>query len=353
MSKKYFWLAVIFSLLIISFQDYLFIIQKPVPYKTEMMEAIDLSQKWKKIVNTEKAKLGLHPDSVFITSSGPKDLSIDIIGEEYTETTTTLGSLEAKEISNNPLFSALIVKLIHESEADTSLPVGILASGSFPALTLQTLASLQVMHRKAVIISSLGASSFGANQPGALWLDMEGWLQKYGGCRYRSDLITYGAEGDTAGGIIDEGKADFDSTLARNGRHCYFPPSVNQSIRTKCDLLLKNKIALLINIGGNQTALGYCSHAELIPNGLHKEIRSCPHTERGVISRISESGVPFIHLLNLKNLALKYSITDRDVTYQHPLFFESTIIRWRVAVAIVCLLLLLFLQYRFTKKRNS
>ena len=215
------------------------------------------------------------------------------------------------------------------------------------------MAALQVLNRKVVMISSLGASSYGANQPGALWLDMENWLIKKGGCKFSSNLITYGAEGDTAGGLSDEGKAAFDEALIRNGRRCYIPPTVDQSVKTKVDLLRQSDIGLLINIGGNQSALGYCSHAELIPNGLHKEIVTCSHKERGVISRISESGIPFIHLLNLKNLALKYAITDKNISTSHPLFFESKAIKLRIALAIMLILFLLFLHYRATTAKDQ
>jgi poly-gamma-glutamate system protein len=276
-----------------------------------------LASDWRRIVYQEKIKAGL-PGNV-----DQKTHENYIIGDEYTETTTTLGSLEAKELSNNELFPALMVKLIRDSHANPDKPVGIIASGSFPALFIETLAALQTMHRKTVIIYSLGASSFGANQPAALLPDIEGWIQKYGGCQYHADLITYGAEGDTAGGIIDEGKAALDSTLKRNGKTCYIPRTIEESVQHKCDLFLKKNIGLLINIGGNQTALGYCSHAELIPNGLHTEVVTCNHKERGVISRISERHIPYIHLLNIKNLAMQYSITDTKAPATHPLFYTK------------------------------
>ncbi len=314
MAKYYLWISGIASLIAILLGSSFFTRQVPVSYASEMKEAMNLASDWRKIVYREKVKAGL--------SNNSDQHENYIIGDEYTETTTTLGSLEAKELSNNELFPALIVKLIHESKADPDKPIGIVASGSFPALFIETLAALQTMNRKAVIIYSLGASSFGANQPAALLPDIEGWMQKYGGCRYSANLITYGAEGDTAGGLIEEGKAAFDSTLKRNGKTCFIPRTVDESIKYKCDLLLKNDIGLLINIGGNQTALGYCSHAELIPNGLHTEIVTCTHKERGVVSRISEKHIPFIHLLNIKNLAMQYAITDKKAPADHPLFYS-------------------------------
>ncbi len=311
-----------------------------------MMSAVKLSEQWKTIINNEKVKLGLPNSGSALSSDQIENRGDDILGEEYTSVTSTLGSLEAKELSNNPLFAAMIVRLIAESGIDTSKTIGVQASGSFPALTIQSLAALQVLNRKAVLISSLGASSYGANQPGALWIDMEGWLNKIGKCKYHSELITYGAEGDTAGGLTDEGKIAFDNALQRNGKTVFIPRNVEQSIEKKLKIFEISKIGLLINIGGNQSALGYCSHAEQLPNGLHKEIVTCSHKERGVISRVSENSIPFIHLLNLKNLAARYEITDRNVTFEHPLFFESEVVKWRVLMAISLILTLLTMHYR-------
>lgn len=317
MAKHYLWISGAAALIAIMLGSSFFTRQVPVSYTNDMKESMKLASEWRRIVYQQKLKVGLP------NNADQSNHENYIIGDEYTETTTTLGSLEAKELSNNELFPALMVKLIHESKADPDKPVGIIASGSFPALFIETLAALQTMNRKAVIIYSLGASSFGANQPAALLPDIEGWMRKYGGCRYSANLITYGAEGDTAGGLIEEGKAAFDSTLKRNGKTCYIPRTVDESIQRKCDLLLKNNIGLLINIGGNQTALGYCSHAELIPNGLHTEVVTCNHKERGVVSRISEKHIPYIHLLNIKNLAMQYAITDAKAPANHPLFYST------------------------------
>ena len=344
MAKYYLWVSGFAALLAIILGNFFFLQQVPVSYIHEMKESMRLASEWRRIVYQQKLKSGLPNNSTQINHENY------IIGDEYTETTTTLGSLEAKELSNNELFPALMIKLVHDSKADPEKPVGIIASGSFPALFIETLAALQTMHRKVVIIYSLGASSFGANQPAALLPDIEGWIQKYGGCQYHADLITYGAEGDTAGGLIDEGKAAFDSALRRNGKTCFFPRTIEESIQSKCDLFLKNNIGLLINIGGNQTALGYCSHAELIPNGLHTEIVTCNHPERGVVSRISEKHIPFIHLLNIKNLAMQYAITDTKAPADHPLYYTKRPNKILAGFAIIFIFAPVIIYYFKTKK---
>ena len=55
-------------------------------------------------------------------------------------------------------------------------------------------------------------------------------------------------------------------------------------------------------------AMGSCSHALNIPNGLNFTMKTCSDPDRGIISRISEKGIPFIQFLYLKELAVKYGM---------------------------------------------
>lgn len=351
MPNKFLYITAITACILLGFKDRLFIETVPLKYVNEMRQAEMLSEKWKSIIQNNKTRLKLETGNGYSVQKSNKDVNNSIIGEEYTQVTSTLGSLESKELSNNTLFSALIVRLVSEAGIDSSKTIGIIASGSFPALTVQTLAAVQTMYKKIYMISSLGSSSYGANQPGALWIDMEAWLRNSGGCLYQSAMITYGAEGDTAGGLLDEGKSVMDSSLSRNRRTVYVPSSPEQSLKVKYDSLINNNIGLLINIGGNQSALGYCSHAELIPNGLHTEKVTCTHEGKGLLFKISEKGIPFIHLLNLKNLAAQYGITGKQSTEKHPLYSTTIIIKWRVVIAIVITALLLFLHFRVKNPR--
>ncbi|MBI2417340.1 MAG: poly-gamma-glutamate system protein [Ignavibacteriales bacterium] len=351
MPNKILYITAITACIFLGFKDMLFIETVPLKHVNEMRQAERLSEKWKSIIQNNKTRLKLETGNGYSVQKNNADGNNSIIGEEYTPVTSTLGSLESKELSNNTLFSALIVRLVNEAGVDSAKTIGIIASGSFPALTLQTLAALQTMHKKIYMISSLGSSSYGANQPGALWIDMEAWLRNSGGCMYHSAMITYGAEGDTAGGLPYEGKVAMDSSLSRNRRTAFIPENAEHSLTVKYDSLIHKNLGLLINIGGNQSALGYCSHAELIPNGLHAEKVTCSHIGKGLLSKISEKGIPFIHLLNLKNLAAQYSITEKQSTENHPLYCTTRIIKWRVVIAIAITALLLFLHFRMKNPR--
>ena len=165
----------------------------------EMRNAVNLAENWfSDIESMKKQKM--------ITSDVKTNIKYSaLIGDEFTDITTTLGSLDAKEISTNPEFAALIVKYLTDLEIDSTKTVGLILSGSFPALAISSLAAIQSLNTKAVIFSSLGSSMYGANQHGATWVEIENYLRENGNLRYRSSIITLGAEDDNGGGLSEEG----------------------------------------------------------------------------------------------------------------------------------------------------
>ena len=62
-----------------------------------------------------------------------------LIGEEYTDITTTLGSIEAKRTAADPDMAALLVRMFSEAGLRSGDRVGAGFSGSFPSLNLAVL----------------------------------------------------------------------------------------------------------------------------------------------------------------------------------------------------------------------
>ncbi|MDO9257480.1 MAG: poly-gamma-glutamate system protein [Bacteroidales bacterium] len=300
-------LLIVFSVVLAGFviSDFGFTTTSKSEYTIEMSRAVDLTKKWFEIIKQQKEIRNIHSDAV---SNVPNNY---MLGDDYTTTTTTLGTLNAKEISTNPEFAALMVRLIRDAGIKEGDKVGVILSGSFPSLSISTLAALQTLKLDAVITSSLGASSYGANQEGASWLDMETWIIENGGLTYHSSMVSKGAENDFGLGLSDEGNILLEKTAQRNKRTLYSPLSLSQAISDRVNLFTSNKITLLINIGGNQAAMGRCTHSVSIPNGFNENIPLCDDKERGVIQEMNAVGIPFINLLNIKELAAGYNM---DIT---------------------------------------
>jgi poly-gamma-glutamate system protein len=315
-----------------------------------MAKASALASEWFDIISKVKKEKGLIP---------PKYGNLKypgLIGYEYSEITTTLGSLDAKFTANNPEFAALIVKFLDDAGIDSNSIVGVISSGSFPSLAISTLAALQIIRAKVILISSLGASSYGANDPLATWIDMENWLREKGGLNYRSSIVTLGAEDDSGLGLQEEGITLLEKAVQRCHVSLYKPKSFDESLNTKLKLLNSNKISLLINIGGSQVALGKCPHGIAIKNGFHKILNSCNDSDRGLIFRIAEKGIPVIHFLNIKSLAVEYGMPiapEQKFSKSDILYLEKTPMKFQIVICLAIIASSLFLGGKINKGKKK
>ena len=285
------------------------------------IRAVELTKKWFKIIENEKEKLG-------IKNNFPQLKYGALIGDEYTEFTTTLGSIEAKELSTNPNFAGVILEKLVSLDVGPDSKIGLTISGSFPSLAISVLAAAQVIGCKVVLISSVGASMFGANQLDATWLDYERWLREKGEMNYRSSIVTFGGEGDNGEGMLEEGRNAIIASARKNDIEFYQPKNLLESITHKTKILLEENINVFINIGGNQASVGNCLDNTKIPNGLLVKYLSCCHIERGIISRIGERNISTINILNIKNLYAKFglpTVVTNSSTIESHLFSKKRI----------------------------
>lgn len=314
----------------------------------QMSSSVKLAKNWLTIIENIKTKNEQKVNNKFL----------GLLGNEYSEITTTLGSLEAKKISLNPYFAALTVKFLNDAGIDTTKTVGIILSGSFPGIAISVLAALHTLGISTLIMSSLGASSYGANDPEATWIDIENWLNIYGGLKYKSIFVTLGAEGDTGGGLSDTGIEMMKTAIKRTNRKLYIPNSLKESIDKHIQVLNDNNVDLLINIGGTHASLGDCIHNTMIPNGYIPKLKTCKDSLKGIIYRFAEQGKPIIHFLNIKDLALKYKIPfeyNPEVEIVQSLSYDEkyNIIPIIIAIGLVTILLCsLFYKNKFTYLSN-
>lgn len=329
----------------------LFLIQSEQHPKSDVMKkSVELSAQWFEIIINEKEKQKIKSDVESVVHYK------ELLGDDFSEITTTLGSLESKELTTNPEFAAAITKLLLDLNIDEDSKVGVIMSASFPALAISTLASLQILGSDVVMFSSLGASTYGANQPMATWIDMENWLLQSGGLKYKSDIVSLGAENDNGDGLIEEGVSMLILAANRNNVELYLPHSIEESVNYKTEHLIKSNIDLLINLGGNQSALGACPHASTIPNGYVQQFQSCSDDNRGIISRLNENGIPFINFLNIKDLALKYGLPlqpgARYGDCSH-IYYTESVNKVGVSLILIILSIAFLISGKKTKNINT
>jgi poly-gamma-glutamate system protein len=303
---------------------------EPLEGRERMERATTLTERWFRIIEERKTDLGLIPPGQ------PRETGL--LGREYTPLTTTLGSLDAKQTALNPEFAALIVRILDEEGFDSTSVVGVACSGSFPGLSIAALAALRTIGARVVLASSLGASSFGANEPEATWIDMERWLIDAGELRQGSLLVSAGAENDAGEGLPEGGLEQIRRACDRCSVKLSVPGSLGEAIDERVRFFAG--IDVLVNIGGNHAMLGGCVHASGIPAGFHRSLRSCRDENRGVIHRLSSAGTPVLHVLNIRDLAARYGlpIGFSSSTRSASLFARRTVDKTQVTLVLIALL---------------
>lgn len=238
-----------------------------------------------------------------------------MIGKDYTDLTTTLGPLSSKRTTTNPNFAGVIVEMLAQAGVHRGDPVAVSLSGSFPALNVALFSACSCLELKPVIISSVGASTYGANEPEFTWLDMEEVLRKHHLFPYRSEAASLGGLIETKGGLGGKGIEKGLEAISCHGIPLLDEQGIStlgRDIERRLSIyeqaLCGKKPAAFINIGGTLLAFGRCPEVQSLGTGLLRSIPQSNHPLRGMIFRMGEKGVPVIHLLNIKKITLEYGL---------------------------------------------
>src|SRR5262245_24465059 len=140
-----------------------------------------------------------------------------MIGPEYSAITTTLGDPASKRTTTNPDFAAAVTRLIASLDLRRGTPIVIVLSGSFVGGNVAAIAAAEALALRPVVIVSLSASMWGANDPAFNWLDMAALRRERGVIRARTTAAVLGGEGSVGGGMDPAGIAALRASAARDG----------------------------------------------------------------------------------------------------------------------------------------
>lgn len=254
----------------------------------------------------------------FVSHGGHFDDALDpnhtgLIGEEYSEITSTIGSVEAKRTTTNPNAAAVLVQLLLKAGVAPGDTIAVGCSGSFPALAVATLSAAKTLGVHPVVILSIGASSFGATKLDQTLLDT------YEVLRRKSDL-NFPAAAVSLGGAKDVG-SDFETSVRekliakiRNSGILFLnEPDIQKNVGQRMHIYFgtssKRRIAAFVNIGGSYADLGTNPLILKLEPGVNKEM-TIPADEEthGVVFAMAKQHIPIVHLLHIKGLALRYGL---------------------------------------------
>lgn len=236
-----------------------------------------------------------------------------LIGQEFTITTTDRGVLESKMTSVNPNFAALFVQYFHDVNLRPGDPVAMAVTGSFPALNIAALAAAEEMRLRPIVITSVGASMWGANDPEFSWLDMERLLNESGLLHTKSIAASLGGSNDKGRGLSPKGRFYLEDAITRNDVPLIRELTLDESIRRRVELFdeaaLPGKIKAYVNIGGGAASIGNSLNGTLIDPGVNKRLKPYNWSLRGALHYFAQRGVPVIHILNISSIASDHGFT--------------------------------------------
>ncbi|MDD8020023.1 MAG: poly-gamma-glutamate system protein [Acidobacteriota bacterium] len=274
---------------------------------TDEAEAACLMQQAMKEIFSCQQKQGLQPEK------NKFDLMrTGLIGLESSPLTTTLGKLEAKRTTTNPAISALLVRLLRQAGVKKGQVVAAGASSSFPALVLASYCAARAMNLKLLVIVSLGASQWGANNPDFSWLSIESCLRQAGFSQHCLLAVSWGGEDDSGREFPEDLKSALKQEAQASGLKFLEPDGLKNMVEAHLRLFQEaaggQPIGAFINIGGSLVNLGLDASVLELDPGLTWVKKIPPPDRCGVIQRLAGQGIPVIHLLNIRGLAERYNL---------------------------------------------
>lgn len=300
------WLAVAAALSIALWLTLEQALQHPIhPQFAEMLMAARSMQAASRVLWTEKETRGLTPSA----QADPNRTGM--IGQEYTPITTTLGELPAKRTATNPDFAAALVRQIASLQLARGTPVVIVVSGSFVGGDVAAITATETLGLRPIVIASLSASMWGANEPELNLIDMLSALREHNVVRTRAIAAVLGGGGAIGGSMDADGVAALRRSAARDG----VPIIEVRPVAAVIDALLVRINAAagdtpgaVINVGGALIGLGSCRESHEWLPGLTRRAPSCSDGTPGLAMRLAADGLPVLHIINMRRLALEWGL---------------------------------------------
>jgi len=278
--------------------------------------AAQLAQRAFAAVRAEKLRKG-------IPLSLPQDIArTGLIGRRWSPTTTVPGKLAAKQTSVNPNFAALFVQLLRRAGVRRGDVVAAGFSGSFPALNLAILAALQAMEVRPLVISSISASQWGANDPRFLWPAMEAAV-------LRRKIITTGSLameiGDVPGvdrRLTQQGRALLERTIVAHRVPLIRCQHEQQCVARRMALYRQHArgapIKAYVNVGGSRTSVGGPDVKRAFRPGLNLRLPPAAESFESVMVKLARRGVPVIHVSRVVQLARRHGLPIKPQRTPRP-----------------------------------
>ncbi len=334
-------------------------------YYNQKIKAAELTEKAQDVIKKELSERGY----VIDVQNDPN--MTGMVGPQYSQTTTDRGYIRDKLISTNPNNAAVIVDLFHRADLRKGDKVAVTFTGAFPAMNIAVLAACKVMELEPIIITSVGASTWGATWEQFTWLDMERVLNKSGLWDYKSIAASIGGGNDGGRGLSPEGRDLIQEAILRN--EVEFISSITEenpsgelyeNIEMRVKIFDREKgsddYAAVVNVGGGLAAIGSSQNGKLMLPGYNARLWERELPAVGAVNILAERRIPVIHLLQLDDFARRYDlpveVTPEPEVGEGPIYVQEKYSITTTVIYTVALLVILWvairLDFRYYIYRN-
>jgi poly-gamma-glutamate system protein len=344
--------------------------KKQAPYYDLKLKAATLDKQCQDLIRVELKNRGIAIDY----ENDPNGSGL--IGEQSTLITTDLGELRSKLVSTNPNFAAAFVEMFKQCDLKRGDRIAAAITGSFPAVNIAFYSACEIMGLEPVVITSLGSSTWGANNPDFTWLDMEKVLYNAKLIGHRSIAASLGGGTDNGRGLSLTGRRLLIDAIRRNDVELIFTGNLDDilqgsgSLKQNIDLRMKiydreikaQAYTAYVNIGGSLASLGSSQNGKLMPSGVIFHLIQANFPARGVINIMAERKIPIIHFMQPTDIAATYGlpddITPAPVVGKDPIFqrdeysITSTIIYTVLLMIIVAVFIRIDVKY-YVKRQTK
>lgn len=275
--------------------------------------------------------------------------------------TTYSGDLESKQTVLKPNFAALFVDLFIHAGLSNGDTIAVGMTGSMPGANIALLSACEAMRIVPIIITSVGASEWGATDSNFTWLDLESVLYNNDIISYKSVAASLGGRGDmyekyeveeyTYGGVWGQRLAS--EAIERNKvKRIVFSKEERLADRK---IIYKNNIdsgslrsySAYVNIGGGVGSIGLrgfkrfgikiINPKEVMANSTYKKTFN-----NGIVSEFANNNVKLINIQDIPNLIKddsgKQLISfggEKGVAGEGLLFYSERYTLWTTMLALL------------------
>ena len=229
-----------------------------------------------------------------------------LVGSQFSLITTDEGDLDAKLTTLDPNFAAAMVELLTRANLTSGDTIALMLTGSMPGANMAMLIACKAMDIYPFIISSIGASQWGANDPEMTWLDMERILFEQGYISSRSIAASIGGRNDRGRLLSPKGRELIRYNIENNKLPLISGTGLEDNVNKRMEYFSAHNYKAVVNIGGGVASLGTSFNLRLIKPGIvyRKDIEKISRGDgiEGAVVKFSKQNIPLIHILNIQKL---------------------------------------------------